>query len=456
MTQHRQTPASKFTVTIESLNADGAGVAQHKQHKVMIEKTLPGEVVEMSYHPERPRKSRIRLKRILTPSPERVAAPCEYFDRCCGCHLQHMDYGQQLQFKQSVIENLVRENDVLSGIAVHPVTGMPEPFHYRNKAQLPFYDYNGEATFGLFRSGTHELIPVNHCPVESREANIALGIVRDWARDFRIPIYDESTHSGLLRHVAVRKSVFTKETMVVLVTTSRDIPHIADLLRALKTGLSGLRSVQINLNTADTNTILGDENILAWGENYITERLGKWRFRVYPNTFFQVNTVQMLKMLERLKTELLLNSEDRVFDLYCGVGAIALSVAEQVREVIGIESNAEAIAAAEENARDNRLPNLQFICGDAADAMATQLAAGHAPDVVIADPPRKGLPESLIEQIATANPRSVAYFSCNPKTLVRDLAIFRQNGYAATDIFPFDMFPQTYHVECLTVLQKSK
>ncbi|MCB0286073.1 MAG: 23S rRNA (uracil(1939)-C(5))-methyltransferase RlmD, partial [Calditrichaeota bacterium] len=185
-------------------------------------------------------------------------------------------------------------------------------------------------------------------------------------------------------------------------------------------------------------------------------RLGKWRFRVYPNTFFQVNTVQMLKMLERLKTELLLNSEDRVFDLYCGVGAIALSVAEQVREVIGIESNVEAIAAAEENARDNRLSNLQFICGDAADAMATQLAAGHAPDVVIADPPRKGLPESLIEQIATVNPRSVAYFSCNPKTLVRDLAIFRQNGYAATDIFPFDMFPQTYHVECLTVLQKSK
>jgi 23S rRNA (uracil1939-C5)-methyltransferase len=452
----KQQSSSKFSVTISALNKEGAGIATYKGHPIVIEKTLPGETVLLSYHPERPRKSRLRLKKLLSPAPERVTPPCPYFDVCGGCHLQHMAYQQQLHFKQSVVEQLFRESNLYHpNLTIHPIEGMPEPLHYRNKTQLPLFLSGGEIHYGLYRAGTHQAIPVEHCPVESREANIALKIVRDWARQYRITSYDEGEHSGLLRHVVVRKGVFTGQVMVVLVTTDFEIPHLPTLLTNLKAALPGLHSVQLNLNNSRTNVILGNENRLLWGESFIEEQLSGLRFKIFPNTFFQVNSVQTLKMLNRMKQALNLAEADILWDIYCGVGVLALAAADAVQQVYGIELNEQAVTAASENARLNQIANAAFICEDASELSASEHSLA-SPTVVIVDPPRKGLTPLLISQIARHRPRAVAYLSCNPKTLVRDLAEFKKLHYLPTTVYPFDMFPQTHHIETLCILHPAQ
>lgn len=463
LTEKKTFPAkNRLTVKIEDLNEAGEGVAFYKKLKINVEKTLPGEEVLIEYLPERPRKDRIRLLKILQPSPHRREAPCPYFGECGGCQLQHLEYSRQLLFKQQQIQRLLLAYPALKHIVVHPPEGMPEPFYYRNKTQMPFQFTDspasggpqGETIFGLFRSGTHEVIPIEQCLVESRDANRALQIIRGWANRFRISIYDENRHEGLLRHAVIRKGIFTHQLMVVLAATTKEIPHLLELLRELKAGLPSLHGVQINVNAKKTNLILGEQNISIWGEAYIEERLGRRRYRVYPHTFFQVNSVQMVRLLDKLVQIAGLQPEDTLLDLFCGVGTIALHLADQVRQVIGIESNPAAVSAAVQNAADNNIGNAEFFSGEAGQKFHELREGGLAPDVIIVDPPRKGVEEALIREICAAGPRTLVYISCNPKTLIRDLEMFDQAGYRCKEIFPFDMFPQTYHVESLAALQK--
>lgn len=444
---------TRLTVRIEALNEQGAGVARHERHQLRVEKTLPGEEVLIEYNPEHPRKRRIRLLEILHPAPQRCTPPCDYFNHCGGCQLQHLAYDAQLAFKAQLLRDLLQAHPGLRGITVHPPEGMPEPLYFRNKTQLPFQERAGRAVFGLFQSGSHELIPIEQCLVETRDANRVLQTVRDWANQHHIPIYHEQTHRGFLRHVVVRRSIFTHQLMVVLVVTSPEIPKWQLLLGELKHHFSNLHSVQLNLNRERTNLILGEENIVIWGEPYIAEQLGAQKFRIYPNTFFQINPVQMVKLLERMKQITGFRRDDRVLDLYCGVGAISLALAPLVQQVTGIDTVAASITAAQQNMADNNIANARFTCEDAGAGFRRLQEEGHPADVIITDPPRKGLSEDLIRMICAARPRKVVYVSCNPATLVRDLAIFQAQGYHAGEIFPFDMFPQTYHVESLVVLE---
>ncbi|RMD64687.1 23S rRNA (uracil(1939)-C(5))-methyltransferase RlmD, partial [Candidatus Parcubacteria bacterium] len=295
----RPRAAHRFSVKVESLNEKGEGVAYREGRKLNLPKTLPGEEVICQYHPERPRKDRLQVLKITEASPTRVEPPCRFFEDCGGCHLQHLDYAQQLRFKQNLIKKQLLAFPELKGIEVHPVVGMEEPFHYRNKCQLPFQQQGDELVYGLYRSGTHEVIPIDYCLVENRDANRVAQIVREWAIQFQIPVYDERTHQGLLRHVVVRKGMFTGEVMVVLVVRQENVPHWKELLRELKASIAGLRSFYINVNSARTNRILGPKQMLAFGNPSITERIGAYRFRIFPETFFQINSLQTLKMLER-------------------------------------------------------------------------------------------------------------------------------------------------------------
>lgn len=445
---------SLLTLKIEDLNESGAGVSFYKRMKINIPKTLPGEVVEAEYQPHRPRHDRIRLLNILETSPRRVTPPCQYFENCGGCQLQHLDYEEQLQFKRNILQRLLLTYPSLKGITIHPVVGMPEPFHYRNKSQMPYQYLRGEAVFGLFRAGTHEVISIDECIVESREANQVLRIVRQWANEYQIPIYDETTRSGLLRHVVVRKGMFTHELMILLVVTSSEVPHWNELLQALKMGISNLHSVQLNINSQATNVILGKENIVFWGEPYIKEQIGQHFFRIYPGTFFQINSVQMIKILERMVDIASFQSDDFVLDLYCGVGVIALHVAGLVKKVVGIDNHPGAIEAAQQNAVDNNIINAEFLAEDAEHFLKEFSDTASSVDKIILDPPRKGLSLQIIDAITSASPRKIIYLSCNPRTLVRDLARFQEKGYHTREVFPFDMFPQTAHVESLVVLEK--
>ncbi len=446
--------ASRFQVKIEYINEKGYGVAFYQGHKLNVPKTLPGEQVLVEYDPGRPRKDRIHLLKIVETSPHRRTPPCRYFDECGGCHLQHVDYALQRTLKRQIVERQLAAYPVLKMFDVAPVEGMPEPLHYRNKCQMPFQDQGGTVVYGLYRSGTHQLIPVDECLVETRDANAALKIVKQWAERHRVPVYDEVTREGILRHLVVRKGMFTNQVMVILVVNSREITVLPRLLQELKYGLPALHSVYLNIQPEPVNTILGQENILMWGEPFIEEQIGRLRFRIYPHTFFQVNSVQTVKLLERLLQTTPLKSTDVVLDLYSGVGTVALYVAPRVKQVVGVEADSRAVHAAVENAEHNQLFNAHFIAEPVEKRLA-ELLATHQPTVVIVDPPRKGLHPDVVEALLAYQPERLVYISCNPKTLARDLALLVEGGYRGNTIYPFDMFPQTAHVESLVTLEFS-
>ncbi len=446
--------AARFTVKIEYINEKGFGVAFYQGHQLNIPKTLPGEQVLVEYDPRRHRKDRIHLLKIVEPSPDRRTPPCKYFDECGGCHLQHVEYPRQRQLKRAIVERQRAAYPALKSFNVAEVVGMPEPLHYRNKCQMPFQNQGGAVVYGLYRSGTHQLIAVDECLVESRDANAALKIVKQWAERYHIPPYDEVTREGILRHLVVRKGMFTNQVMVILVVQSREIDTLPRLLQELKFGLPALHSVYLNIQDKPVNTILGEESILIWGEPYIEEQIGRLKFRIYPKTFFQVNSVQTVKLLEHLVQEVQFQPEDVVLDLYSGVGTIALYVAPRVRKVVGVEADLLAVKAANENAANNQIQNAEFISGAAEDQLPALLAEVE-PSVVIVDPPRKGLKPEVVEALLQYQPQKIAYISCNPKTLMRDLAVLVEGGYSGSTIFPFDMFPQTAHIESLVVLERA-
>ena len=448
--------AQTLVLKIEDLNEQGKGVAYLNGQKITVKKTVPGERVLVRYLPHRPPKDRIRLLKIVEVSSVRVEPPCPYFSECGGCHLQHLPYNVQLHFKNNWLKRLLHPYRELKSISVEPVMGMQEPFHYRNKTQMPFREVNGRVEYGLYRQGTHEIVPMDQCPVENNDANRALRIVREWANRYGVAAYDERDHSGLLRYVMVRRGTFTNQVMVAVVSTTRDLPHWQQLRQELQEGLPSLKSIILNINPLKTNVVLGTENLLLWGEPYIYEKLGRIRYRIYPNTFFQINSVQMLKILEKIIELVDFRETDLVMDLYCGVGVIGLYLAGRVKNVIGLERSARSVQAARQNALDNEIRNSTFFDIDIPTEFMTFVQEGNRPGVVILDPPRSGLGGSLIAGIAKLAPRAVIYVSCNPKSLVTDLLEFQQNGYETERIYPFDMFPHTSHIESLIVLRPKK
>ncbi len=444
----------QLRLKIEDLNERGEGVAYYNKLKLNIRKALPGETVLVRYDPRRPRKDRLQLLRILEPSPLRVQPPCPYFEECGGCHLQHLQYTRQLEVKRRNIQRLLLAYPALRGIRVETVEGMPEPTFYRNKTQMPFVEQGGEVVYGLFRKGTHEVIPVDTCLVESKDANRALQIVRDWARKYRIPAYDERSGQGVLRHVVIRKGMFTGQLMVVVVSNLSELPHWKELVSVLKMEMRNLKSIVLNVNSARTNLILGPRNLVLWGDPFIEERLGPRRFKIFPETFFQTNSVQAVKMLELIRKQVPLNKSVRLLDLFSGVGTMGLYFADQVKEVFGLEVQEAAVQAAVDNAAFNEITNARFAAADLNGRLAPYLSEGFRPEVVLVNPPRKGLSETLIEEIAELTPEYLVYISCNPKTLVKNLARFFELGFTGDAIYPFDMFPHTMHVESVIILRK--
>jgi 23S rRNA (uracil1939-C5)-methyltransferase len=258
-----------FLVNIDHLNSQGEGVGLHKNLKISLEKTLPGEQVEVRYLPQRPRKNRLQVVRILSKSPQRISPPCHYFEQCGGCQLQHISYTTQLEVKRNWIEQLLNNHSELQHVQIKAVSPMPRETYYRCKTQIPFQKKDQAVVYGLYQQGTHEITPINHCLVESRDANKVLEIVREWAENFQISIYNEQTHSGSLRHVLIRKGQFSHQVMVVLVSCTEELVYLKELLQLLKAGIPSLKSVILNHNPERTNRILGGNNTVIWGEEFI-------------------------------------------------------------------------------------------------------------------------------------------------------------------------------------------
>lgn len=446
---------NELNLTIESLNDQFKGVGYSGRYKITVDKTLPGEVVTFSYDPKRPPKDRIVLEKLIRRSELRIKPPCPYFQECGGCQLQHVDYPTQLRLKHQYMVEKLKEFPLLQRLEIHPPQGMEINFYYRNKTQLPFQMMDGKVSYGLYRKGTHQVIPIDHCLVENREANLILNLVKNWVQSFHIPLYRERDGQGSLRYVVIRKGQFTNQIMVILIIATPSLPHLEELLQELQQKIPSLKSVIINYNPAGTNAILGKSSRVIWGEPFIEEHLKGSRFKIFPNTFFQINSSQMDHIIDKIRNDAGLKSHQQVLELYCGTGTIGLLIADLVKQLVGVDNNATSVAAAQENMKLNKIQNASFQLLDAETESLKDLPSHFSPEVIMVDPPRKGLSAHLINEIVRMNPELIIYLSCNPVTFFQNISDFIKSGYHCEDIFLYDMFPHTSQIESLAFAYKN-
>jgi len=438
-------------LAITGMGHDGAGVGKVEGFTVFVPMAVPGETIKARIETVKKTYARGKLMAIRTPHADRAEAPCPVYETCGGCQSQHLGYEAQLRHKrQTVIDHFHRLGG-LEYVRIHPVLGMEEPWHYRNKAQVPFGVKNGRVVAGFYAPGSHEIVDMDQCLIQHPSNDRAVRAVKEWAQNFRIPIYDEKKHKGLLRHVVVRTGFQTGEVMVVLVTNGDSLPNKKALIDRLIQSVPGLKSVRQNINKRRTNVILGPQNRLLWGEETITDRIGPIRFAISPHSFYQVNPVQTRVLYDQVKKMAELTGQETVIDAYCGIGTISLYLARDAKKVYGVEIVPEAIRDAKTNARLNGITNAYFKTGAAEEVMPRWLEEGIRPDVVVLDPPRKGCDPVLLDAAAGMAPKRIIYVSCNSATLARDAKRLVEKGYHPIEVQPVDMFPQTGHVECVAL-----
>ena len=340
-----------------------------------------------------------------------------------------------------------------SKLCVQETLGAEDPWHYRNKMQVPAAQgRNHTLAIGCYAQGTHRVIDVKDCLIQQQTNNKIVQVVRAWMEKFRIPALEEDARRGIVRHIMGRVGVRTGEVMAVLVTNEPQVPHLKDLTAMLRQEIPGFTTLVQNLNTRHTNVIMGPKNKVIWGPGVIHDRLGKFTFAISPHSFFQVNTLQAEKLYETALQYASLTGKEKVIDAYCGTGTITLFLAQKAQRALGIEIVAPAIRDARQNARDNQVTNAEFLCGDAAKEMPELVRQGSRPDVVVLDPPRAGCEQRVLDAIAKVRPQRVVYVSCNPASLARDAAILRDKGFVVRKVQPVDMFPHTSHVETVCLL----
>lgn len=378
---------------------------------------------------------------------------CPLSQSCGACQLMDYSYTRQLQEKQYHIEQLL---DQFAPVA--PILGMDDPTEYRTKVQAVFgYDYQGRITSGIYRSGTHQLVPIRSCLVQHPKADAILSSVRSLANRFHITPYEEDEGYGYLRHVLVKISLSTDEAMVVLVCGQWPIPSQADFLSALRQQHPQISTIALNINRDNTSMVLSELGVkILWGKGYIEERLCGLDFRVSPTSFFQVNPKQAEVLYTVAMRMAQLKPTDKVIDAYCGTGTIALIAASKgAGEVLGLEVNQEAIEDAQYNAQKNNLENVRFVCEDASAYLKQMAKEKQTCDVLFLDPPRSGSDERFLAAAIKLAPRKMVYISCNPQTLERDLRyVTRFSDYYVAGIQPVDMFPHTDHLETVVLLQR--
>ena len=447
-----------LTLRIERLSSDGSGVAHSADGEaVFVPGTAPGDEARVRIVKDCGRYAFGILDELLTPSPDRVPVDCPVAGPCGGCSLRHLDYAAELRAKQESVLDAFRR---IGGLEVPVLNILPSPDvdRYRNKVQFPVgVDKNGAPCIGFFAGRTHRIVPCPDCKLQPSVLNeIGNALCAFFARQGIRP-YDEQSGKGLVRHIFLRRGAHSGQIMVCLVCTRAKLPHAEQLCTALREQFPAISTILLNVNAQNTNVILGSENHILYGPGYIEDTLCGVPVRLGPLSFYQVNTLAAERLYGVAAQYAQLTPDDTLLDLYCGMGTIGLSMAEQCRELIGVEIVPEAIESAKANAaRMGKAvaAKSRVFCADAGQA-ATQLAAeGLHPDIVMLDPPRKGCDEATLSAVVRMAPRRVVYVSCNPATAARDAAWLEQNGYHAEKVQPVDLFPRTKHCEAVLLLTK--
>jgi len=443
-----------YKLEITGLTHEGQGVGKIDGFVVFVDSALPGETVTVKIVKETKSYAVGKLVGVDKPSKDRAIPFCPVFDKCGGCAVQHMSYQAQLDFKKDTVLQNIRRIGGLEKVKVLDTIGMANPFKYRNKVQYPVSMVDNQIKIGFYESRSHNIIDSTQCDIQPEESNVIRELVREFCRLNNISIYDEKTGKGLLRHVMVRKGFTTGEMMVVLVINGQELPDSEKLIKALTEKYDNIKSIVLNINTRNTNIILGDKNICLFGQNYISDYIGKFRFNISPLSFFQVNPIQTEVLYNKALEYAQLTGSETVFDLYCGIGTISLFLSEKAKKVIGVEVVPEAIEDAKENALLNNVTNAQFIAGEAEVVIPKLYEEGIRADVVVVDPPRKGCDEVLLNTLVEMQPQRIVYVSCNPSTLARDMKYLHQHGFEPLEVQPVDMFPWSSHVECVIGMQR--
>ena len=443
----------EYVVEIIDNGYEGEGIAKIDDFTIFVQGAIQGEKVKIVIVKVLKSYAYGKIIEFINKSKYRQEPDCNTYKRCGGCNLRHIKYEETLNLKQNIVQNLVNKA-LINKITVEPTVGMKNPYHYRNKAQYPVgIDKEGNPIIGVFANRTHDVIPMQNCLIQDTESENIAKFILEFIKQNDISVYNENTKKGLFRHIVIKKGLKTEQLMCILVINGRNIPYEKELIAKLNNKFPNIKSIIKNINIKNTHVILGTENINIYGNEYIEDIMGEYVFRISPLSFYQVNPVQAENLYNLAVDMAEISKNDVVFDLYCGIGTISIFVAKYAKKVYGVEIVKEAVDMAIENAKRNHVENIEFLDGDAEYVVDKLINDdGITADVVIFDPPRKGLDNKTIDNILKILPKKVVYISCNPATLVRDLTKF-ENYYDVLKIQPVDMFPFTSHVECVSVLQ---
>lgn len=444
-----------ITLKIEDAGVDGEGIGKLDGFTFFVKDAVIGDTVEAKIMKMKKNYGYARLMNILEPSALRQEPRCTFARQCGGCQIQAMSYEAQLDFKANKVWNNLKRLGGFTDIEKPKIIGMEDPWRYRNKAQFPFgTDKDGNVVTGFYAARTHSIIPCTECWLGVEENQVILEKILEHMKKYQIPAYDEKAGKGVLRHVLIRKGFTTGELMVCLILNGRKMKALDELSASLQE-VSGMTSITINVNTKNTNVIMGTEMIPVWGQNYITDYIGNVQYQISPLSFYQVNPVQTKKLYETALEFADLQGNETVWDLYCGIGTISLFLAQKAGKVYGVEIVPEAIADAKRNAQLNGYTNTEFFVGKAEEVLPEKYEnEGICADVIVVDPPRKGCDGAALETMVKMQPKRIVYVSCDSATLARDLKYLCENGYELAKVKACDMFPSSVHVETVCLLEK--
>lgn len=443
----------EYIVDIVDIGQGGVGIGKYDGFTVFVDGGLIKDKVKVKINKSKKNYAVGDIVEIIEESPYRVKRRCnDSLKECGGCQIQELDYQKQLDIKTNEVKQVINRIGKLEDVLIHETLGMEDPIRYRNKAQFPIQKVGSSPLIGFYKKKSHDIIPTDKCVIQHEINDKIMKIIKTYINAYKVSIYDEKTHTGVLRHLVTKIGFTTNEVMVVLVANGRKLPYLKELASVLEENVPGFKTLVVNVNREKTNVILGRENIVVYGDGKINDYIGDLVFEISPLSFFQVNPAQTEVLYNKALEYADLKENDTVFDIYCGIGTISLFLAKKAKKVYGIEIVEDAIKDAKINANLNKLDNVEFYVGKAEEVVPKMYKEGKTANVVVVDPPRKGCDEKVLDTIVSMKPDRVVYVSCNPSTLARDLAYLDERGYKCLEIQPVDMFPHTMHVESVAKL----
>lgn len=443
---------NEYILNIVDNGYDGEGIAKIEDFTIFIKGAIKGEICRILVTKVNKSYAFGKLIEVVKQSNERVEADCATYKRCGGCSLRHIRYDETLAIKRNMVQNLVNKN-LSNKVIVNEVIGMESPYYYRNKLQYPVgTNKDCKPVMGVYANRTHEIIPIQKCLIQNREAENVAKEIFNFIKENNISIYNENTRKGAIRHIIVKIGVKTGEIMCIIVTNEENLKCEKELVKEIVSKYPNVKTVIANVNNENTNVILGKRDVVLYGDGFIFDKLEEYTFKISAKSFYQTNPIQTEKLYSKAIEFAKLDENDVLCDLYCGIGTIGIFASNKVKQVYGIEIIEEAVEAAKENAKINNVNNIEFIVGDVENAFKELVDERKVkPTAIIVDPPRRGLDGTTISKIMELGVKKFVYISCNPATMVRDIKMM-ENKYGVSEIQPVDMFPFTSHVECVALL----